>query len=50
MAAQGISQNNLILRLIDSIWIHYLSPGLSSTPLFVWAVFTDIGTLFKVLA
>ena len=49
MAAHSISQNNLI-RLIESIWIHYLSPGLSSTPLFVWAVFTDIGNLFKVLA
>ena len=49
MAAQGISQNTQ-LQLIESIWIHYLSPGLSSTPLFVWAVFTDIGTVFKVSA
>ena len=49
MAVQGIRSREQ-LRLIESIWIHYLSPGLSSTPLLVWAVFTDIGAVFKVSA
>ena len=49
MAVQGIRSREPITvnrKYMDN----YLSPGLSSTPLLVWAVFTDIGAVFKVSA